>query len=108
MTGDPHPGVTEAIDAYVARVGAINGTLEARWGRGFMEAVASGPTPHTAAARRAREEPGYAGRELVARAELWRAQVTLEREMSPYLDDEARALLGTTRPTALRFLVETD
>jgi hypothetical protein len=106
LPGDPHPAVSAAIEAYVERVDGVNRALEVRWGRGFVEAVASGPTPHTDAAQRAREEPGYARRELEARARLWAEQARLEDEMRPYLGDAERARLGTARATALRLLLE--
>jgi hypothetical protein len=104
LTEDAHPAVREAVADYVRRVVDLNGVLEARWGRGFVEAVCSGPTPHTEAGRVARAEPGYARRELEARAALWRLQADLERNLGPLVTEEQRAALRVVRPTALRFL----
>jgi hypothetical protein len=108
LTDDAHPAVRSAVDDYVRNVAALNETLEARWGRGFVEAVCSGPTPHTEAGREARTEAGYARRELEARATLWRLQADLERTVGPLLTEEQRERLRIARPTALSFLTAGD
>jgi hypothetical protein len=106
LPAEPHPGIRDAIARYIDAASLAVERIEAERGRGFVEAVCSGPTPHTADARLARDVEDYPVAALEARARFWRLQADFERSILPWLDEAQRKRLGEARPTGLRFLVQ--
>jgi hypothetical protein len=100
--------IRDPFFTYLDSVVALNAKLEARHGRGFVEAIGSGPTAHTEAAEKARKQPGFPLAALEARAEQWRLQGELERTIDPLLPPEARERLREQEPTGLRIVLSAE
>jgi hypothetical protein len=103
LVGDLHPHIAAAVTRYVAAADGLGRVLRGRYGRGFVEAVSSGPAAHTEAAREAREDAEYPARELAARAAYWELQAEFERALLPYLDETQKKKLREQSPAGLRF-----